>query len=96
MEDWKDYQAAAVNWAVYVEKMDINAGRVFFPNVRCILGGLDNTVNGVLYKGTDDEVKAEIRRLCETNGSKGYILGADCSIPSDTPYDRIRFAVSCR
>ena len=96
VEDWKDYQAAAVNWAVYVEKMDINAGRVFFPNVRCILGGLDNTVNGVLYKGTDDEVKAEIRRLCETNGSKGYILGADCSIPSDTPYDRIRFAVSCR
>ena len=96
MEDWKDYRAAAVNWAVYVEKMDLAAGRAFFPNVRCILGGLDNTVNGVLYKGTDDEVKAVIRRLCEENGDTGYILGADCSIPSDTSCDRIRLAVSYR
>ena len=96
MEDWKDYRAAAVNWAVYVEKMDLAAGRAFFPNVRCILGGLDNTVNGVLYKGTDDEVKAEIRRLCEENGDTVYTLGADCSIPSDTSYDRIRLAVSYR
>ncbi len=96
LEDWKDYEAAAVNWAVYVEKMDINEGRAFFTNVRCILGGLDNTTNGVLYKGTDEEVKAEIRRLCEVNGNKGYMIGADCSIPSDTPYDRIRLAVSYR
>ena len=96
IEVWKDYSAAGVNWAVYVEKMDIPTGRAFFPNVTCVLGGLDNTKNGVLYKGTDDELKAEIRRLCEENGNRGYILGADCSIQSDIPYERIKMAISYR
>ncbi len=96
VEDWKDYKAAAVNWATYVEKMDVPTGRKFFPNVNCILGGLDNTRAGVLYKGTDDEVKAEVRRLCEENGPSGFILGADCSIQSDTPYERIKLAISYR
>lgn len=96
IEDWRDYTAAAVNWAVYVEQMDMKAGRAFFPNVKCVLGGLDNTPDGVLYKGTDDEVKAEIRRLCAETGKSGFIIGADCSIQSDTPYERIRLAVTYR
>lgn len=96
LENWKDYCAAAVNWAVYVEKMELREGRTFFENVRCILGGFDNTTDGILYRGTDEEVQAEIRRLCEMNGPSGYMIGADCSIPSDTSYDRIRMAVSYR
>ena len=85
-----------MNWAVYVEKMGMRAGRDFFPNVKCVLGGLDNTPAGVLYKGTDDELKAEIRRLCAKTGRSGFILGADCSIQSDTPYERIRLATEYR
>ena len=96
LENWKDYRAAAVNWAVYVEKMELSEGRSFFENVQCVIGGFDNTTNGILYRGTDEEVQAEIRRLCETNGPSGYMIGADCSIPSDTSYDRIRMAVSYR
>ncbi|MBQ2667219.1 MAG: hypothetical protein IJF56_01175 [Clostridia bacterium] len=96
IEDWQDYTAAAVNWAVYVEKMTMAEGRAFFPNVKCVLGGLDNTANGMLYTGTDDEVKAEIARLIEETGDAGYIIGADCSIQSDTPYDRIKLAVTHR
>lgn len=96
IEVWQDYEAAAVNWAVYVEKMGMREGRDFFPNVKCVLGGLDNTPAGVLYKGTDDELKAEIRRLCAKTGRSGFILGADCSIQSDTPYERIRLATEYR
>ena len=50
----------------------------------------------MLYKGTDDELKAEIRRLCAKTGRSGFILGADCSIQSDTPYERIRLATEYR
>lgn len=96
IEDWRDYSAAAVNWAVYVEKMSMKEGRKFFPNVKCVLGGLDNTKDGILYTGTDEEVKAEIVRLCEETGTTGYILGADCSIQSDTPYERIKLATTYR
>lgn len=96
IEVWQDYSAAAVNWAVYVEKMSMKEGRAFFKNVKCVVGGFDNTADGILYKGSDDEVKAEIRRLVEETGSQGYILGADCSIQSDTPYERIKMAASYR
>ena len=41
VEVWKNYKAAAVNWAVYVEDMDLNVGRDFF-NANCVLGGFDN------------------------------------------------------
>lgn len=96
IEVWQDYTAAAVNWAVYVEKMSMREGREFFPNVKCVLGGLDNTPAGVLYKGSDDEVKAEISRIIAKTGRAGFILGADCSIQSDTPYARIKLAVTDR
>ena len=36
VEVWKNYKAAAVNWAVYVEDMDLNVGRDFF-NTNCTL-----------------------------------------------------------
>ena len=58
VEIWKNYKAAAVNWAVYVEDMDLNVGRDFF-NTNCVLGGFDNRKNGVLYSGTLDEIKSE-------------------------------------
>ena len=47
VEVWKNYKAAAVNWAVYVEDMDLSVGRDFF-NANCVLGGFDNRKNGVL------------------------------------------------
>ena len=50
----------------------------------------------MLYKGTDDEIQAEIRRVIAKTGRCGFILGADCSIQSDTPYERIKLAMTYR
>ena len=69
VEVWKNYKAAAVNLAVYVEDMDLNVGRDFF-NTNCVLGGFDNRKNGVLYSGTLDEIKSETIKLINTVGKR--------------------------
>ena len=88
-EVWKNYRAAAVNWAVYVEDMDLNAGRDFF-NTNCVLGGFDNRKNGVLYSGTLDEIKSETIKLINMVGKKGTILGADCTLSNDIDLSHIK------
>ncbi|MCD8180971.1 MAG: hypothetical protein LUF26_05770 [Firmicutes bacterium] len=89
IEVWRDYRAAAVNWAVYVEELDLNDGRELF-NCGCVLGGFDNRKDGVLCSGSIGEIKAETRRLIETAGKRGTIIGADCTLPNDIDLARIR------
>ena len=52
VEVWQDYEAAAINWAVYVEDMDIPSGRQFFAG-KPALGGFDNRKEGILYSGKE-------------------------------------------
>ena len=89
VEVWKNYKAAAVNLAVYVEDMDLNVGRDFF-NTNCVLGGFDNRKNGILYSGTLDEIKSETIKLINTVGKKGTILGADCTLSNDIDLSHIK------
>ncbi len=81
MEVWQDYPANAINWACYVEGMDLVQGRQFFGG-KCVLGGFDNRPGGVLFSGTKEEVQAETRRLVASAGTTGVILGADCTLPA--------------
>ncbi len=92
MEVWQDYPADAINWACYVEDMDLAAGQKFFGG-KCVLGGFDNRPGGVLYAGTKEEVQAETRRLIETAGTRGVILGADCTLPSTVDIARFGWVV---
>lgn len=92
LEVWQDYPAKAVNWACYVEHLDLPQGRAFFGN-RCVLGGFDNRPQGVLYAGTKEEVQAEARRLADQAGSRGVILGADCTLPATVDVERFQWVV---
>lgn len=92
MEVWQDYQSASVNWAMYVDKLDVEAAREFFGG-RCVWGGFDNRRQGVLYCGRKDEIQGETRRLIEQGGRKGFILGPDCSLPDDIDLEHIRWVL---
>ncbi len=87
MEVWQDYPASAVNWACYVEDMDLAAGQKFFGG-KCVLGGFDNRPGGVLYSGTKEEVQAEARALIAKAGKAGIMLGADCTLPANVDVSR--------
>ncbi len=94
LEVWRDYPASIVNWASYIENMSLAQGREFLgEKCKCILGGFDNRKVGVLYRGDKQSVQAEARRLVREAGVKGTMIGADCTIPNDIDWDRIRWVI---
>ncbi len=87
---YEDYDVKVINWAVVVENVSLEEGKRLFGG-RAVIGGFDNTTDGVLYRGSKEEVERETRRLLEEAGTVGVILGADCTIPSDTPLERLEW-----
>ena len=58
---------------------------------RPAMGGLYR--KGVILEGSSDEVAKEIYELKKSLKGKRFILGADCTILSQTPMDNIRTAI---
>lgn len=92
LENWMDYPAKAVNWAVFVEGLGLKEGKRLFGG-KAVLGGFDNRKTGPLYCGTKEEVQAAVRRVVEENGTLGVILGGDCTLPGDIDKERIRWVM---
>lgn len=78
---YRDYQAAAINWAVGSENVSLAEGQKLFN--KTVIGGFDNTENGLLYRGTSEEIKSATHDILNEAGTIGVILGADCTVPSD-------------
>lgn len=83
--------ADVVNWGVYETDFSLEEGRKLFPNAT-IMGGLANR-SGVLVDGTHEELATAVRKVIDEFGTTGFILGADCTLPTEIPYDRIKVAV---
>lgn len=93
MENWQDYPAKVINWAVYIEQMDLVKGRAFFGG-KTVLGGCDNRKTGLLYNGTKQQVQQFIRELTASfDSDTGYMIGADCTLPGDIDKERIDWVV---
>lgn len=82
---------AVLNWGVYENNLSLEEGRRLFGANRVYLGGLDDR-KGVLPEGTAEEIGREVRRLVDTFGYERYILGADCTLPTDLPAWRTQAA----
>ena len=80
-----------VNWGVYETDFSLDEGRKLFPNAT-IMGGLANR-SGVLVDGSHKEIRDAVRKIIKDFGTTGFILGADCTLPTEIPYDRIKAAV---
>ena len=75
---------------VKIAVASVEEGRKIFGN-RAVAGGFANTTDGVLYSGTEEQIKAETKRILSAAGSRGVILGADCTIPRGTPASHIQW-----
>lgn len=93
MERYRAYGPLAdvVNWGVYEAPYGLEDGRRLFPD-SAILGGLANR-SGVLVHGTDEELTQAVRDIIRGFGKKGFLLGADCTLPTEIPYEKIAVAV---
>lgn len=93
MSRYEGYGAWAdvVNWGVYETDFSLEEGRKLFPD-NAIMGGLRNR-SGVLVEGTGEEIRREVKKIITEFGKTGFILGADCTLPTEIDYGRIRTAV---
>ena len=90
LENWQDYPAKVINWAVFIEEMDLVRGRAFFGG-KTVLGGCDNRKTGVLYTGSKAEVQSFVRKLVSSfDQDTGYMICADCTLPADIDKKRIQ------
>lgn len=80
---YKDYPFTAVNWAAKVEGVSLAEGKKLFGG-RAVIGGFGQTEDDLIYKGSEEEIKGETKRLLDEVGTTGVVLGADCTIPRDT------------
>ena len=88
---YKDYPFAVVNWGVYEQNPSLLDGAALFPD-RVILGGLDDRA-GVLVDGSEEQIRDAVHQLLHTMEGRRFLLGADCTLPTEISYSRIRTAV---
>jgi uroporphyrinogen decarboxylase len=55
------------------------------------MGGLDR--HGVLTTGSLEQIEGEVKRVLK-DAPKQFILGADCTVPGDLEWSRLRQAIS--
>jgi len=89
---WKDYPLQLMHWAANIEDVTWEMGAEYFCG-KPRMGGFDNRQQGILYSGSEAEIRAETRRLINISGTKGVVLGGDCTVPMDIDYIRIRWVV---
>lgn len=93
MERYRGYVdfADAFNWGVYETDFALEKGRELFKG-KCVWGGLANR-SGVLVNGSFEEIEEAVKSIIQGYGHKGFILGADCTLPTDIDHKRVRTAV---
>ncbi len=84
-----NYPAKVYNWAVHATGISVAEGRKIFPG-KCILGGFDNNPNTLIDTGTKEQLYEYTHHLIQENRYKGYIIGADCSVPNDIDDHQLR------
>ena len=86
---YTDYPAHMVNWQSTKHNLNLQEGRPLFKRPLC--GGMDD--RGVMVDGTHEEIQAEVKRVIQTIGTDSFMLGADCTMPTDIDVTNIRAAV---
>ena len=92
LEVWQDYPAKAINWACFIEEMNLAEGKKFFGG-KCVLGGFDNRASSLISNGTKEDIQAFARALAIRTGSTGVMIGADCTLPGTIGIERIQWVV---
>ena len=83
------YPGDLFNWDVHRAGLSLEEGRKLFQ--KPILGGLDN--HGVLVEGGLEAIRQETLKIIKAMGKRGFMLGADCTVPGEIDWARLRAAV---
>jgi uroporphyrinogen decarboxylase len=87
---WTGYKAKAYNWAVHVEEVSLTEGKKLFGGA-AVIGGFANTADDPIYRGSRKEIEDCTADIIAKAGRTGVILGADCTVPDDTPFEHFEW-----
>jgi uroporphyrinogen decarboxylase len=86
-----DYPGKVVNASLHLTTGEVRAREVAEMFGRPFMGGLER--KGEIATGPEDAIRAAVTD-CLQAAPDSYILGADCTVPSDTPWDNLKLAIS--
>ncbi|MCZ2154113.1 MAG: hypothetical protein LC114_09475 [Bryobacterales bacterium] len=90
-EDTKDYPGHVVNCNPKLTNRTLTWQDVREYFGRPVMGGLDR--HGLLASGSEQALDEEVRRTIRS-APRQFILGADCTVASETDWSRLRRAIS--
>lgn len=85
-----DYPGQVVNASLDLVGKTLTAREAAQMFNRPFMGGLDR--KGLIATGTHDQIRQEVLALLADAPGR-FILGADCTVPGDTPWENLRVAV---
>jgi len=86
-----DYPGHVVNASLELTNGKISAQEVAAQFGRPYMGGLER--KGVIATGSPREVQAAVEEVLRTAPER-FILGADCTVPSETNWDNLKTAIA--
>jgi uroporphyrinogen decarboxylase len=86
-----DYPGQVVNASLELTGGETTPQEVSRLLGRPFMGGLNR--KGVLATGSPQQIRAEVERVIHTAPER-FILGADCTVPSETNWDNLKLAIS--
>jgi uroporphyrinogen decarboxylase len=86
-----DYPGHVVNCPLEVGSQTMTAAEAARLFDRPTMGGLDR--HGIIVAGSADEIEAAARGVLQ-DAPERFILGADCTLPSDIDWDNIKIAIA--
>jgi len=87
---YRDYDVEVFNWAVHEEGMNLAEGKEYFHG-KAVIGGFDQMPGSLINAGNKEDIQAEVEKLILEGGKIGVIIGADCTVPNDTPVEHLKW-----
>jgi uroporphyrinogen decarboxylase len=85
-----DYPGHVVNCGTRLRAGPLSPREISRRFGRPFLGGMDR--HGVIVSGTKEEIRRHVAAVLQ-DAPAGFALGADCTVPSDIPWDNLRAAI---
>lgn len=86
-----DYPGQIVNCSLELGTGKLSAQEVSQMFGRPFMGSLDRL--GTIFSGSQDEIKKAVKKACSQKSTK-FLLGADCTVPSDIDWDNLKTAIA--
>ncbi|MBO0458228.1 hypothetical protein JZO77_15955 [Enterococcus hulanensis] len=93
LENYQDYPCDVVNWAMHESDYSLDEVHRIFGN-KVYLGGFDDR-SGVLVDGNKQEIQKKLNKIQQEFSGNRYIIGADCTLPTDIPLAKLRHIHDC-